>query len=811
MFARLVVSSCLFALAASASGLVVYRADKGLAFAEAQSVVINGKDKALVLGAQPKIAGPIGKLPSEKIDGSLIRDSASGVIAVYSAGEPLQYLLPQGTPKNATGDAAAIWNEAQIAYKKAQKDKEPTEVAPAQFVAYLSGGTEELADLCMDMTAIGLIGGKAQAAETQALLLSAAVKQFAGSADMARVERYVLDAMRSSIADFDNGNGSALALDRGLRFARLSKEAYAASADHERMRTALARDKDWLNRRVAVLKALYAAEQWDDFLAAYRDFEKHQQSFPEIMQKRTAALAGSLKEHWDTGKGRLGESEYKSAYRELRLATFRQPSNQPLQKDLGIAWTEYSRQIAVARRNSRKQLSAGERGAINDALHFAARYKGEGKLDEALKSVQDAENTDPESLPMLLVKAEVLGARGELRAALNALDRYDELAIDEEREAGDKLRRELKFQLAQVSRDLKAKLEAAWARKAIYQTQAIAKQGLLANAEDPDVLFYAGISALATRKQDQGKTFLTRYMAASNIVDADTNRRAAVLRMLAVPQVAAVNEAGDVNWLSGRKLEAGVLYCPLSLAFQEHVDHVEASNHMSTRFTWEGERLRLIMPTFEKAAQATGEKAVQFTYFARTPQVISVRYEDAPAITPSQDPDEVLRQSTVVLPNNPLIDPLLFERLTGEKATIGVAGNRFFHPFVWQKLVYFRLTYDNAGRVKQAHEIPDAESRGSEVLLEFDWDGNKLAAIHGYQLSGGDETKKTPIYERRQKYLEGRLIGEDIRAGGKASHIKYVYSGSQLVSAECDKDEMLDGRSRKVIFLASAKASGRSK
>jgi hypothetical protein len=181
---------------------------------------------------------------------------------------------------------------------------------------------------------------------------------------------------------------------------------------------------------------------------------------------------------------------------------------------------------------------------------------------------------------------------------------------------------------------------------------------------------------------------------------------------------------------------------------------------------------------------------------------MAVRYEDAPPIVPSQDEDELIRQSSIVFPTNSLIDPLMFERLSGDKLTIGFAGNRFFNPFVWQKIVFFRLSYDDLGRVKEAHEIPDAESRGSEVLLTFEWDGSRLSAIRGYQA-------KALVYERRQQYQENRIAGEEIRWAGKVSHIRYVYNGGQLVSAECEKDESVDGRSRKVAF--AGKSSSRTR
>jgi hypothetical protein len=86
----------------------------------------------------------------------------------------------------------------------------------------------------------------------------------------------------------------------------------------------------------------------------------------------------------------------------------------------------------------------------------------------------------------------------------------------------------------------------------------------------------------------------------------------------------------------------------------------------------------------------------------------------------------------------------------------------------------------------------------------------KLTALRAYQLAGGDETKRVLVYERRQNYQEDRLISEDIQTRGKTLRIKYTYNGNQLISAECDKDESLDGREREVAFVtAAARPRGR--
>ena len=214
-------------------------------------------------------------------------------------------------------------------------------------------------------------------------------------------------------------------------------------------------------------------------------------------------------------------------------------------------------------------------------------------------------------------------------------------------------------------------------------------------------------------------------------------------------------------------------------------------------YEWDGDRLRSIDPEFEKNQHVTGEKKISFAYDDHG-YVVSLSDDSAPPHVPSgSDPDELVKQSSVVLWNNPYVDPAAMQKLAVNNVTIGIAGNRFFHPFVWDGIHYFKLTYDDKGRVRQAREIAYPKAPPGDMLLEFEWSGAQLTAVRGYQ--GGAK-----IYDRTLQYQDGRLSGEEISSQGKSSHIKYQYTGSRLVSAECATDATLDGRSRKVTFLAKS-------
>ncbi len=798
---------------ALAQGLIVQRSGEALQFTPAASIAINGKDRALTLGELPASATPVNKLPNAKLGGTLILDAASGVVVQHNPGSTVQYLYPNGLSKKIAPTPPDAWKESSITFKKTAQDKTPTAVPSAEFVAYLAGGVKELAEVCMDETALRLIGGKAGVFAAQLELTAAAVAAHGSDPAMAPVERRIAGFMRLRQERFDLGIDSAQSLTEGLRFAELSAKAYPDQPEHVRARQQLAASKKWLDKRKAVLGALAAGAQWDAFVLAYRDFEKHQGSFPDLAKKHREALQASLDEHWKSGKQRIARGEYRRAWSELHVAMARQPSNAPLGQDVAVAWVEYSRQSAVDRQNKRRQLSAGQGDVIEQTRAIAERYRQQNKLEEALSKIGEAEQIDRESLPVLLTKAGNLGARAETAKALRTLDTFDMLAVEKEREAGNKLRSELTFQLNDTRDSIRKKLAEAWNAGRFHETAKLAQDGLQADDTDPVILYYAGLGAMATRNAKAGVAHLRNYLAVTNTLDADAAQRASVSRLLASATTTAAGPAaageGETHWFSGHKSPKTALYCPTSLMFAPRIDRIEASGKLNLKYYWEGDRLKTIVPTFEKAQQATGEKTVVFSYAEALPHAFAVDSGDAVRKAPA-DPDALLKEANVLLPNNPLVDAVAIERLTGKQITIGVAGNRYFHPFVWERPYYFRFEYDAEGRVKSARQLPDKDAAAKPlVLAEFEWNDRRLASVKVYQLAGAEAARGGLVYERTLQYQQDRLVGEEFHAGQKDGKIKYVWNGSTLMSANCEKDESLDNRSREVFFATTAGTRGR--
>jgi hypothetical protein len=784
------------------AGILILRSEQGIQFTDATSIVINGKDKALSLGNRVT-GGPISKLPSVRIAGTLLNDRDSGVIAQYDGGRA-EYLVPQGLPKGAPEEPAAIWKSTPITYKKSASDKAGTNVAADSFVAFLPGGTEELARLCMDAQALQLIGGKGKTFASQVELMSAVAKQYGADPAIAPLERYVADAMRTRYEAFEKGAGGLDVLKQGLQFVEMSKAVYGARPEQQKLRDQLTARNAWLERKIAILKAFAAAAEWDVYLLAARDFERYLHAFPEMSKQHAEALQQSLLAHEKAAAARKQEGDYELAYREFHLVSLRKPSDNAAREEAMQAWAEYSRRTAMDRQGKRTRLAAGPQSTIERDLFFAEQNKQAKKLDDAVKNVQAAEAVLQSSLPagafstetlkVLYAKAELLGAQEHIGEALAALDAHDLLAMDDERTNAEKLRNQLLFSLNASMKTLKGKIQAAWAEGSLVLTAQLAGQTLAMKGDDADALYYAGVSAAVRRQPAEAREFFTRYLEASNTVDAAPEQRALVNRLLPSLAPPVQRTDGDANWLSGEKLPKGVFYCPVSLAFQPAIEQIDGSNKVHVVFDWSGERLRSVTPSAEGS---TGERKISFAYTDKMPQVVWASDAENARPPATVDADETYKRAPVLLLNNPLIDPAAVERFTGKNPAVGIAFNKFFNPFVWDKLYYFRLTYDDRGRVTGARELNGPSGNPGERSLEFEWDGLQLTAIRGY-------LGKTKNYERTMRYQGGLLVGEEIQGDGKASQIKYVYAGNRLVSAEAGKDTTLDNRNRKVTFRSTS-------
>ena len=659
----------------------------------------------------------------------------------------------------------------------------------------------------MDDAALQLIGGKGKSFPAQIELMSAVVKAYPSNPAMAPLGKFVEDAMRRRYDQFESGAAGVDVLTQGLKFVELSQAVYPNNPEQDKLRKALTGRKEWLDRKTAILRAFAAGEQWDAFLLGDREFEKYQQSFPDMTAKHAQALKESLQLHQRAAAQRKDDGDYRAAYREYRLASYRKPSDAALREEAMQAWTEYSRRVATDRQSKRARLQPGQQTAIDRYLFNAEQYKVGKNLDEALKSVSMPRPCfvsrcrpmrSHQKRSRFCTRRRTFSAlRSRTSEALAALEEYDLYAVDDERGSAEKLRNQLLFSLNTSLKDVKAKFQAAWADGSYHRAYQLAVQGLKMKSDDAELLYQAGMTSLITRKPKESREYFARYLEVSNTLDAKPEERAQVRRWLPAIAESVTPEQGDANWLSGKPLAKGVFYCPISLAFQPHIERIDATNKLKTTFEWDGEKLKSVTPAFEKNERITAEKKISLAYDDRARQVAWASDGDEARGPAPADPDEAYKRSSALLINNPYVDPVAIQKLTGKSVALGIAGNRFFNPFVWEKVYYFRLTYDESGRVSRAQELSGPKGTPGDLILEFDWSGTQLNAIRGYQ-------SKAKTYERTMQYQDGKLVGEDIQGSGKASRIKYTYNGNRLMSAEATTDPTLDNRSRKVAFVGNS-------
>ena len=215
---------------------------------------------------------------------------------------------------------------------------------------------------------------------------------------------------------------------------------------------------------------------------------------------------------------------------------------------------------------------------------------------------------------MLLKKAEILGARAAnfREDAASHFDRYRGLhAVDEEREKASTLRNELLFRQTNTLEDVKDQIQKALREGNYVKLHELSEKGLHASDSDADLLYQAATAASISRDAQQSRALLTRYLVITNTLDANLDQRAKVRALLAAnaPEHGAAAESGSRNWLSGKKLSADVFYCPISVAFQPKIEHIDAAGKMKKSITrWNGDQVGDHHPNVPKKAEKnTGE------------------------------------------------------------------------------------------------------------------------------------------------------------------------------------------------------------
>ncbi len=759
---------------------------------DAEKVQVNGKQKIrLGTGAMTSVNGEEYKrLAAEPIGTTPLRIHSKGYLLYRSAGSWLP-ALPDGVNVKGSIDLPGLWSEVAVEIQTEKGAKSSNNVNIKQVFAILPGSEsgEAAVDFLSDeanFTGVGESGSSAAFDERMSLLISISGKATPGVSS--KLKGMLLKAMNASIQKTSGGVAKYADIQEGLKFAAVSEKAFPSDPQQKEARDVLTGKKLWVDRRIAILRALNAGDQNDAFLDKYGEFELYDNSFPEMRTMRDESFKASAASHIAASERFLADRQYETALAELNIARSRNPGDKSIPDKIQAVSDErarHSHKVKPPDLNSTVQIE------ITRLLARAEYYEKNGNPKGAEQQLALADAKDKDSYRILLGRAKLFESRKQYHQALEYLDRYDRLVSEgADISAGQALRETINLELAGTKDNLSSEIKKAEDSGDYTAAMAAARDGLDIDSEDPFFLYHSAMNAALLRKPNDSRDFFKRYLAASESNPGESALRASVLNLLPSIQDPPKPPSGSPNWFSGYDLPAALFYCPLSLMPNAQPVEVKGSHNETTRFNWNKGQLTSVNTVAQKP-----DPTDVSVYFEYQPGGKGVRRVGSQPLkeTPASEALKFTPQGTigpgngvyVTLFNNPVVDPYMIEKLTGKRVGVIVSGNPYFHPFVWLGVHAFLAEYDNQGRVVSAKPL---DPKSSDHPLTFTWEGNQLRSV------------SAPGYKREIQYSDGHIARENIQANGKNSKIEYKYKDDRLVEVNCDPDPSIDGRSRRVTF-----------
>ena len=656
----------------AAQFLVVTHSGGAWSLAEADSLLINGKEKVRstpLSAPQPDAWDP--KAISRLADISLanlsviMRTPDGKLLARSEEGAGWSLLLPDNVKEKVPKSAADIWRGAVVAVKADRKDKNPAQLNLAELYAIVPGSDPAFsaAHLVTDISLQKYPNTDPALAFRQTLeLIAPAVKKYPSGPAAESIREYVQKEMSGHLQQWQDGDAPVTVLDDGLLLARASETVFASDAAQTRLRKRTAEAKTSLDRRVAILRALHAGKQTDAFLAAYRDFEPYDRSFPDLAAARRVHLEESALAHVDAARRLRQDGDYANAIRNLRLAQLHNPGLAEAGQLLEEVRLEVARLSAQKFAESRRGIDPRSpvQVQLQRRLLLAEQYANDGKQAEAEQALRDAETIDKEEPKIKLVQARLAMQRGDLGVAVALLDQYAGVALTpQDFDEGEKLRASIQYKIDNARTEERNQLKMLYGDLRFASALQTAAGGLKLDNEEPSFLFQAGVNACLVRHCGDAAPLLHRFLDLTDSTQSNREQRLVALRLLGEPandvSAAAAAKAASQSWFSGTPLDRGVFYDPVSLAFQPKIARISASDHLTVTYEWSGNQLRSVHTKYEEkktgsniAKLALGVAAASqgvsipiswrttgretndfyFNYYDDTPQVFNVGREN---------------------------------------------------------------------------------------------------------------------------------------------------------------------------------------
>jgi hypothetical protein len=583
---------------------------------EAEEITVNGKTKVRTTPPAPGSADSwdsksLGRLQAEPLENAaVVVHAADGKLYTRGADEGAwALLLPESAGGKQAQSSADIWRGATIAMKADRKEKVATALPFAGIYAIFSGRdpAASAARLATDVSLHKFPSVESTEAFRRMLeFIPAAVKAYPAGAPADSVREFLHTGLTSRLGQWSDGDAPVSVLDECLMLNRAAEAAFPADAPLAALRKQASQAKALLDRRAAILRALHAGKQFDAFLAAYRDFEPYDKSFPDLAAARRAHLDESAAAHVDTAQRLRKEGDYAGAIRHLRLAQLRKPDLKAANDLLEEVRLEIARLSAQKFAETRQGIDPRSPAQVQlqRRLLLAEQYANDGKQQEAEQALHEAEGMDKDEPKIKFAQARLAFARGDLGLALALLDLYAGVALTQDDFAeGEKLRAKVQYQIETSRNDERTQLKSLYSEQRFAAALQTSATGLKLDNEEPEFLYQAGVSACFLRHCGDAEGLLRRYLDLTDSAQGARDRRLAAMRLLsearAVPPPPAKSSA-PASWFSGGALDAGVFYDPASLAFQPKPVRISASDHLSVAYEWSGNQLRSVHTKYEE-------------------------------------------------------------------------------------------------------------------------------------------------------------------------------------------------------------------
>ncbi len=596
--------------------LIVTRAATGVfSFAGAESISVNGKDKLraspLPAGAQAWDPKSIGHLAEARLgDFTVVRRAADGAFIARTAAGAWQLLLPEGAKSRAAEAAAQIWKETTVEFRKDRKEKAGEALRPGDLYAIVPGldPGASAAALATDIALAKLPGlSDGDAFLDVTALLPAAAKAFPTGPPADRMRLYLSRGISDRLKTWREGDAPVTVLDESAALASAAGAAFPSDADLAKLRADTQSTRQWLDRRAAILRALDAGKQSDAFLIAYRDFEPFDKSFEALAGARKRHMTASAATHLETARELQARANYPGAIRHLLIAKWRDPKLAGVDEFLEQVRLEAARLSARKFAEARRKIDprSATQVQLQRKLLLAEQYLSDGKQAEAESSLHEAESLDSDEPRIALLHAKLAVARGDLGRALAMLDNYAGSApTQQDFEEGEKLRASVLYNLQKERARIDSKIPGEMDAQRFSGALEASAEGLRVDNESPGFLYYAGVSACILRNCDKAAPLLERFLDITESTQGNRAQRIAAIRMLAEAGAAQTKTQDtrrtSASWFSGVSLDRGVFYDPVSLSFQPKVQRIEASEHVSVNYDWNGAQLRGVHTRFEE-------------------------------------------------------------------------------------------------------------------------------------------------------------------------------------------------------------------